>query len=1090
MSKYQKTRKMSSSVLEEEVKALGGDKKDLELVLGVQSDEESVISLHQNEDGVNDVKLQKDLKSFIGELGLGGMDSDDIMETDAEDSVEDDDQESDEESSVEDEILETVQQIQHQVKSAGKESLGVMIMPPSSQWYKTRVRIPQSSGKNEKYEVVLNKSKIVKVLYEYAQTVQAQEAKAYENLKFKQNKTEAVFFRQMVKKGTLSDKVGALSLAIKESPVHNLQYLQSLIAPFNQVLSKNDGQHSAGKRREMEASIDVLHELFKEVLCPQSRKLKFFVENQTLDDLLDYVSPRCKSVVNYTSIEKCLSGNKVMKQVLLLAYVEDVIKASYFTFITAIDRLSNVSSQQISSGGNYNKLLNMMYELLVNVPEQESTVLTMLVNKLSVNNRVLTSKIVHLLNTLISHDVHPQMKPIVIKEVERFLQSNKNLEVVPGKRSKDEVDERRHRSNFYALVFLSQVVLSSQETDIKSARHLMQIYMRLFQEISAFSNDGANAEEASGDNEKDNGLVQKKQKKRKFRKQKVDKNIAEIQCKIMSAILTGIRRAVPYAMLKLQSESESQFDLKSSQLSKHIDHLFAIIHQSDIGMMSSVQALQIILQILYPQVQVKGGLKVDDSSAVLMPQLVSRYFRALYASLWDGRHALSGKHHAIYLNVLYKSLIRDQDTLRSVAFIRRCLQICLAGPLSDDTAFTCGMLVIIGEVLKQKPELRTTLIELSSGSVKSVAADIGDSNDSLTQTVQIDEDEDAEIFLDRDENDNIVEVEVTQTQTANALVKVEQSFEKTVDALYDPEQRQPEHCNADKLDLFELIPFTVHHHPSVRLFATMVLNGQDVNYPSDPLRDFTLIRFLDRFVFKNPKQIGSKDGSKAMGVKAQSSSILRKAVPLNRVQESPVNSAEWINSKNDGSDKLAASNIPADEMFYHTYFKLSGKDQEILQRANQQGGGSEFGDDMSINDDEVDQAIFAATGSKRDAAEFEDVDSDDFDSSIEFDDHSDAMSDDSAAVIMDGNAQDEWSDFGDAEEFDEENDLSMDDDSLPEGLSDSSDSEDELSPRKKQQKKKSTPVQLRNAMKNFMKSSGAAKSTSKSVFAPAEDYLT
>ncbi|KAI3651820.1 hypothetical protein MP228_003123 [Amoeboaphelidium protococcarum] len=1086
MSKQQKTRKMSSSVLEEEVKALGGDKKDLELLLGVQSDEESVISLNQDQDGVNDVKLQKDLKSFIGELGLGGMDSGDIMETDAEDSVEDHDQESEQESSVEDAILETVQQNQHQVKSAGKESLGDMILPPSTQWYTNRVRIPQSSGKNE---VVLNKSKIVKILYEYAQTVQAQEAKAYENMKFKQSKTEAVFFRQMVKKGTLSDKVGALSLAIKESPVHNLQYLQSLITPFNQILSKNDGQHSAGKRREMEASIDVLHELFKEVLCPQTRKLKFFTENQHLDDLLTYVSPKCKSVVNYTSIEKCLSGNKVMKQVLLLAYVEDVIKASYFTFITAIDRLSNVSSQQISSGGNYNKLLNMMYELLVNVPEQESTVLTMLVNKLSVNNRVLTSKIVHLLNTLISHDVHPQMKPIVIKEVERFLESNKNLEVVPGKRSKDEIDERRHRSNFYALVFLSQVVLSSQETDIKSARHLMQIYMRLFQEISAFSNDSANAEEASG-NEKDNGLVQKKQKKRKYRKQKVDKNTAEIQCKIISAILTGIRRAVPYAMLKLQTESESQFDLKSSQLSKHIDHLFAIIHQSDIGMMSSVQALQILLQILYPQVQAKGGLKVDDSAAVLMPQLVSRYFRALYASLLDGRHALSGKHHAIYLNVMYKSLIRDQDTLRSVAFIRRCLQICLAGPLSDDAAFTCGMLVIIGEVLKQKPELRTTLIQLSSGSVKSVTADIGDSNDSLAHTVQIDDDEDAEVFLDRDENDNIVEVEVEKTQTVKPMVAVEQSVEKKPqDSLYDPEQRQPEHCNADKLDLFDLIPFTVHHHPSVRLFATMVLNGQDVNYPSDPLRDFTLIRFLDRFVFKNPKQIGSKNGSNAMGVKAQSSSILRKAVPLNRVQEAPVNSAEWINSKNDGSDNLAASNIPADEMFYHTYFKLSGKDQQILERANQQGGGSEFGDDMSINDDEVDQAIFAATGSKRDAAEFEDVDSDDFDSSIEFDDHSDAMSDGSASVIMDGNAQDEWSDFGDAEEFDEEDDQSMDDDSLPDGLSDSSDSEDELAPRKKQ-KKKSTPVQLRNAMKNFMNSSGTAKSTLKSVFAPAEDYLT
>lgn len=34
--------------------------------------------------------------------------------------------------------------------------------------------------------------------------------------------------------------------------------------------------------------------------------------------------------------------------------------------------------------------------------------------------------------------------------------------------------------------------------------------------------------------------------------------------------------------------------------------------------------------------------------------------------------------------------------------------------------------------------------------------------------------------------------------------------------------------------------------------------GGAVEYSGDPLQDFTLIRFLDRFVFRNPKQLKGK----------------------------------------------------------------------------------------------------------------------------------------------------------------------------------------------------------------------------------------
>jgi hypothetical protein len=41
-----------------------------------------------------------------------------------------------------------------------------------------------------------------------------------------------------------------------------------------------------------------------------------------------------------------------------------------------------------------------------------------------------------------------------------------------------------------------------------------------------------------------------------------------------------------------------------------------------------------------------------------------------------------------------------------------------------------------------------------------------------------------------------------------------------------------------------------HYHPSVARFASTLLCAQHIEYASDPLQDFTLMRFLDKFVFR------------------------------------------------------------------------------------------------------------------------------------------------------------------------------------------------------------------------------------------------
>lgn len=123
--------------------------------------------------------------------------------------------------------------------------------------------------------------------------------------------------------------------------------------------------------------------------------------------------------------------------------------------------------------------------------------------------------------------------------------------------------------------------------------------------------------------------------------------------------------------------------------------------------------------------------------------------------------------------------------------------------------------------------------------------------------------------------------------------------EKPNKTVFDPMARNPLYAGGDHTAYVELLDLINHFHPTVSLFATNILKGsickssefrwkdyscvfagELIKYSGDPLKDFALIRFLDRFVFKNPKKIedakksgahptfGQRKNYTATGVKA------------------------------------------------------------------------------------------------------------------------------------------------------------------------------------------------------------------------------
>lgn len=71
---------------------------------------------------------------------------------------------------------------------------------------------------------------------------------------------------------------------------------------------------------------------------------------------------------------------------------------------------------------------------------------------------------------------------------------------------------------------------------------------------------------------------------------------------------------------------------------------------------------------------------------------------------------------------------------------------------------------------------------------------------------------------------------------------------------YDAYKRSAAFCGAEHSVYFELALLSRNFHPTVQLFVENILKKTNIGYFGDPLRDFSLTQFLDRFSFKNPKK--------------------------------------------------------------------------------------------------------------------------------------------------------------------------------------------------------------------------------------------
>lgn len=126
--------------------------------------------------------------------------------------------------------------------------------------------------------------------------------------------------------------------------------------------------------------------------------------------------------------------------------------------------------------------------------------------------------------------------------------------------------------------------------------------------------------------------------------------------------------------------------------------------------------------------------------------------------------------------------------------------------------------------------------------------------------------------------------------------------------VYDIHSRNPLYAGAEFINLWELLFLKDSFHPSVSLFAHQFSNSKEIKYSGDPLLDFTTSRFLDRFVYRNPKKqpesLDQNVHNRVFGnrkLKSRTSKLL------------PVSSNEYLQQK--------SQNVPVEEQFIYQYLQ-------------------------------------------------------------------------------------------------------------------------------------------------------------------------
>jgi ribosome biogenesis protein MAK21 len=256
-----------------------------------------------------------------------------------------------------------------------------------------------------------------------------------------------------MKKGTLKDRIAAMSVTVSNDPVHKFYALDGLLAMVG--CSESGGKTNS---RVAQLTAEAVEDLFLNTFLPSNRKLLTLAQRPLY---------RYETDKNGNRPKKTLSP-----RLLLLWRFEEMVREKYELY------LRNYMTHTLHDGAEMQKIstLKSAANMLRSAPEAESQLLAMMVNKLGDPAKKTAAAAGHQLRLVLQE--HPAMQMVIAREVQQLA-------------------HRPHlapKALYNCIVFLNQLKLEKKEDDPKKPSapadaqqqqslpaSLIKTYFRLFE---------------------------------------------------------------------------------------------------------------------------------------------------------------------------------------------------------------------------------------------------------------------------------------------------------------------------------------------------------------------------------------------------------------------------------------------------------------------------------------------------------------------------------------------------------------------------------------------------------------------------------
>lgn len=271
-----------------------------------------------------------------------------------------------------------------------------------------------------------------------------------------------------------------------------------------------------------------------------------------------------------------------------------------------------------------------------------------------------------------------------------------------------------------------------------------------------------------------------------------------VNSKTMHAILRCLKRAIVDAC---PNGSDT-----GAILTKDIqDTMYRLIHLADVHV--ALQTFALLLQIM----AVKSG-KYD------------RFYNALYKKMLDMNLVNVGpKAAAQFLHIFHRSTYMDTNVPRAQAFIKRLLQVTMYFPVQ----IACGCLIVVDKLLKSRPEL---------GKITETTKETN--AEAQWPTVADESEDEEEHYKDADEDESNQKIEENQESAGDGKLtsswhhaknlskaQVVEKVSQITPTKYNPYQRTPAFAGAEFVLKTELLKLADNFHPSLKVFAKSIIDG-------------------------------------------------------------------------------------------------------------------------------------------------------------------------------------------------------------------------------------------------------------------------